>query len=283
MNDVIDAAQTPNRFALTTATDTEIPLGGLRDVKGFFAAQDDAYADFEDATGEPEPRMSFTATGFRPADPSLLSAEGGANPVELGDVYLEILGDGESPIGDYWVGAMTLEGLTPDGTGTFDASFTGWLTSRPDRDAGRLWDLWRSGPPSEKNVWAHELPPGRREAWVEVISHCMPKNPRATPRDPGDDVVVMDGRYITDLASFFCAVGEAVNGPGGYFGSSLMGFTDCLRGGWGIDGPFTLVWEDSATAQNWLARRVERDAGSESYMELILGCLRHVGNTVVLD
>jgi RNAse (barnase) inhibitor barstar len=41
---------------------------------------------------------------------------------------------------------------------------------------------------------------------------------------------VIDGREILDSKSFYCAIGEAVNGPGGYFGSTLDGLADCLRG-----------------------------------------------------
>ncbi|UGT65268.1 barstar family protein [Nocardia asteroides] len=52
----------------------------------------------------------------------------------------------------------------------------------------------------------------------------------------------MDGRFITDRNGFFCAIGEAVNGPGGYFGSDLDGLADCLRGGFGAAPPFALTW-----------------------------------------
>ncbi|WP_405982628.1 barstar family protein [Streptomyces sp. NBC_00158] len=57
---------------------------------------------------------------------------------------------------------------------------------------------------------------------------------------------VLDGRRILTLDDFWREVGEAVNGPGGYFGKNLDAFNDCLRGGFGTpeDGRFTLEWHD---------------------------------------
>ena len=39
--------------------------------------------------------------------------------------------------------------------------------------------------------------------------------------------------------------GEMVNGPGGYFGSSLQSFDDCLFGGYGLETPCEIRWVDS--------------------------------------
>ncbi|EFL13096.1 barstar family protein [Streptomyces sp. C] len=57
---------------------------------------------------------------------------------------------------------------------------------------------------------------------------------------------VLDGALIHTLDDFWRVVGEAVNGPGGYFGKNLDAFNDCLRGGFGTpeDGSFTLEWHD---------------------------------------
>ncbi|MFD9242801.1 barstar family protein [Streptomyces sp. NPDC059556] len=42
--------------------------------------------------------------------------------------------------------------------------------------------------------------------------------------------------------------GEAVNGPGGYFGWNLDALDDCFFGGWGAAPAFTLFWGSSAEA-----------------------------------
>lgn len=44
-------------------------------------------------------------------------------------------------------------------------------------------------------------------------------------------------------------MGEAINGPGGYFGLSLHAFDDCLFGGFGLTGPCTLRWRHAARSR----------------------------------
>ncbi|WP_326673295.1 barstar family protein [Streptomyces sp. NBC_01257] len=57
---------------------------------------------------------------------------------------------------------------------------------------------------------------------------------------------VIDGSGVTGLDSFWVVIGEAVNGPGGYFGRGLDAFADCLRGGMGTpdDDDFVIEWRD---------------------------------------
>ncbi|MFE9724115.1 barstar family protein [Streptomyces sp. NPDC005794] len=76
---------------------------------------------------------------------------------------------------------------------------------------------------------------------------------------------VIDGSGITGLDGFWDAIGEAVNGPGGYFGRSLDAFADCLGGGFGTpeDGSFVIEWRDHARSARALgheetARRLDR-------------------------
>ncbi|MER5966931.1 barstar family protein [Streptomyces sp. NPDC002057] len=59
-------------------------------------------------------------------------------------------------------------------------------------------------------------------------------------------IYVLDGSRIETLEDFWRAIGEAVNGPGGYFGGNLDAFNDCLHGGFGTpdDGDFTVEWHD---------------------------------------
>ena len=62
-------------------------------------------------------------------------------------------------------------------------------------------------------------------------------------------IVELDGRCIDGLDAFFCAIGEAVNGPAGYFGKNLNGFADCAMGGFGIKPPWILRWHYSELAR----------------------------------
>ncbi|MFF5900556.1 barstar family protein [Streptomyces argenteolus] len=75
---------------------------------------------------------------------------------------------------------------------------------------------------------------------------------------------VIDGSAVTGLDSFWDAIGEAVNGPGGYFGRGLDAFADCLSGGFGTpdDGAFVIEWRDHVHSAHALgheetARRLE--------------------------
>ena len=57
-------------------------------------------------------------------------------------------------------------------------------------------------------------------------------------------VYVIDGSQVGSLEDFWRLIGEAVNGPGGYFGSNLDAFNDCLSGGFGTpeDDDFMVEW-----------------------------------------
>jgi RNAse (barnase) inhibitor barstar len=54
----------------------------------------------------------------------------------------------------------------------------------------------------------------------------------------------IDGSRIRSLEDFWLAMGEAVNGPGGYFGRNLDAFSDCLGGGFGTpeDDDYIAAW-----------------------------------------
>ncbi|MGM9383125.1 barstar family protein [Streptomyces antibioticus] len=92
----------------------------------------------------------------------------------------------------------------------------------------------------------------------------------------------LDGRHITDEDSFYCAIGEAVNGPGGYFGWNLAALDDCLRGGWGATAPFTLRWDSSAKTRAQLAERLPVSDRETTVFDLILEILEKRGVSVIL-
>ncbi|GAA2586134.1 hypothetical protein GCM10010435_75370 [Winogradskya consettensis] len=115
-------------------------------------------------------------------------------------------------------------------------------------------DIWRAGRPTENNLWAgydRDL----REEWAGV---ALANHPGAAKKEPFD----LDGRFVTDVEGFYCALGEAVNGPGGYFGWNLDALEDCLRGRWGAQPPFRLRWHDSAVAREHLVAGYDRHRSS---------------------
>ncbi|MEV0807962.1 barstar family protein [Micromonospora sp. NPDC050200] len=72
------------------------------------------------------------------------------------------------------------------------------------------------------------------------------------PDKPTGSIYHLDGRNVTDIEGFYCAIGEAINGPGGYFGWNGDALHDCVTGGWGTEWPFRLVWHDAGVARTHL-------------------------------
>ncbi|MEU9333371.1 barstar family protein [Streptomyces sp. NPDC048290] len=119
---------------------------------------------------------------------------------------------------------------------------------RPPRAAEQVWHLWSEGRPASAGRWS-DCTPAAREYWLTT---ALRNHSHHRPDRPADTTYHLDGRHITDEPGFFCALGEAVNGPGGYFGWGLDALRDCLSGRWGAARGFTLVWHDSAVARTCL-------------------------------
>lgn len=126
-----------------------------------------------------------------------------------------------------------------------------------------IWNKWRISPPVQPNEWASlDLP--KRRVWLKVVKNYyltkFATNYKQSNSGTNDkDHFVLDGTYVTDYPSFFCAMGEAINGPGGYYGSDINSMTDCLVGGFGSPGSFfTLTWKNYDVAKKHLDKRVWR-------------------------
>ncbi|MFD4873419.1 barstar family protein [Streptomyces sp. NPDC058420] len=130
------------------------------------------------------------------------------------------------------------------GPGLVDLTLDPW-SERPPLAAREVWDLWSEGRPSEPNRWAGCDAAGRR-FWLDT---ALANHPHTVPDRPPGTTYHLDGSHITDPPGFFCALGEAVNGPAGYFGWGLDALDDCLCGSWGAAPPLTLVWHDAAVAR----------------------------------
>ena len=74
-----------------------------------------------------------------------------------------------------------------------------------------------------------------RRVWFRSRRHSV-----HVPGDRRDQTVLLDGTWINDVPSFYLALGEAINGPNGYFGGELHGMWDCLTGGIGVSPPSTV-------------------------------------------
>jgi hypothetical protein len=199
----------------------------------------------------------------------------------IGNVELRVLGDAGHPIGMYYIANATVEDVRPSATvdGLVDASVTGLLLSQPHPLAGPVWARWRSGLPSEPNLWATYDRDGRA-AWLEVVRlHWQWGRPDDRP---AGTTVVVDGRFATDASGLYLAIGEAVNGPGGYFGASPDALADCLCGGFGTTVPFTVEWTSANVAREAEGREPLFPGAKTSHWQTVLRVLDKAGVVVTL-
>ncbi|MEV5829391.1 barstar family protein [Spirillospora sp. NPDC052242] len=186
---------------------------------------------------------------------------------------LEVLGADGTVLGEYHLAPSTTR-LVPEG---LRCSATTW-GHRPFPEEEEIWDMWRAGPPRTAGLWARYGDRGRR-AWVNV---AMQRHVRTDGADrPDGSTFELDGAHVTGGAGFFCALGEAINGPGGYFGKNLVAVDDCMSGGYGTTGGFTLVWRDFDVARRSWAPRVPNDPYHDPSLGKVLDRLKQFGVTVV--
>ena len=100
-------------------------------------------------------------------------------------------------------------------------------------------------PPKLLGSWRVLDADGRKQ-WLDraMRRHFSKTNPVVRSKQPGR-IVAVNGVVVDNLLGFFCTIGEAVNGPGGYFGLRMEAFDDCLFGGFGLESPYTIVWRHS--------------------------------------
>ncbi|MGW0504092.1 barstar family protein [Micromonospora sp. NPDC003241] len=237
-----------NEFALSGRDDA--PYGTCRDVTGVFRAQ----------AAPPVPQVRLL--GCRP-EPPLLTALGavGKSPraaLRRRRIRAEMYVAGTDGSVSRVIGAVvsgTVDESEPSRLGAGLLDVTVDSDAREPLPLGILGILehWRSRRPAEKNLWAdynREL----RHQWAAVaLAHRSD-----TADGPPGTTYDLDGRFVTDIEGFYCAIGEAINGPGGYFGWNLDALDDCLRGRFGARTPCRLVWHESAVAREHLVAGYDR-------------------------
>ncbi|MGW4471125.1 barstar family protein [Nonomuraea sp. NPDC004354] len=167
--------------------------------------------------------------------------------------------------------AIQRDGLIAGGAGLLSATV---VTARPSRlgpalpnialddgmeeptpsGAREIFQMWYDGGPAEPNLWTR---------YDRLLQHewsglALRHHPQGLPDKPAETTYHLDGRFVTDIDAFYCAIGEAINGPGGYFGWNLDALDDCLRGKWGAASPFRLLWHHSEVARRRLVPGYDR-------------------------
>ncbi|WP_307849283.1 barstar family protein [Micromonospora sp. U56] len=182
-------------------------------------------------------------------------------------------------VGAYLQASVT--GVRPStlGHGLLDVTFDTAIVDPMPSGARRIWDLWRAGRPTEPGLWAgydREL----RHQWSGA-ARAHHRHDR--PDNPAGSTYHLDGRDITDVEGFYCAIGEAINGPGGYFGWNADALYDCVTGGWGAAWPFRLVWHGAGVARTRLNSAAgQGEAAAATTFEQLLRWLTEDGIEVEL-
>ncbi|MFF5258564.1 barstar family protein [Actinomadura viridis] len=261
-------------FALTDPEDA--PCGSCADVTGLFREQ----------TEPPVPHTVLI--GCRPEPPLLdaiaalpRSTEAALRRRRVSAQVGAVAANGSVTLLVDCVVSGTIVACEPSahGAGLLDVTIAG--DAREPRPAGTrgILDVWFTGRPTQRNLWS-EYDRTLRHEWAGV---ALAHHRFDAPDRPAGTMFDLDGRFVTDVEGFYCAIGEAVNGPGGYFGWNLDAFADCLRGKWGVRTPFRLVWHDSAVAREHLLDGYDRHRhGPAVTLDYLLGMFTEHGVEVEL-
>jgi RNAse (barnase) inhibitor barstar len=171
-------------------------------------------------------------------------------PRLLQNVRLQVMDVQGEVIGTYYIGRVDLRAARAServsGATDVEASFFGY--SFPYPWAGKFWQLWAAGHPTELGEW-RKFPSESHGSWLHVAQTVWFGSGRNAKRHSEDATCVIDGSGLANIAGFYCALGEAVNGPGGYFGSNLDALADCLASSRSNAAQFRLVWQNFAESQ----------------------------------
>ncbi|MFY4718359.1 barstar family protein [Streptomyces sp. LaBMicrA B280] len=207
-------------------------------------------------------------------------AKGTQRALDLGEAALEMSDDQGEPLTErLFRGKVLAWRPSAPGTELIDLELDGSLCTPVPAYARPAWERWLTGPPDAPGAWTR-LGTRERGAWLDLVRE---RGCRRARRDrPGDHAYVLDGRYITDEPGLYLALGEAVNGPGGYFGGCVAALHDCLRGGFGHTAPASLLWRHAATARAHLSRALSPDGDPYDLFAVVLQALADGGTDVTL-
>lgn len=146
------------------------------------------------------------------------------------EAFLEVRDLRQRKIGEYNAARVvrSLAAEEAPGGGSADVRFRVFSKRCDVPQAADIWWRWASATPLRSGEWAGR-PAGFDEAWLHVVQNSWFASGHSAAYYGDEGVAHLDGAQFSTRAGFYCALGEAVNGPGGYFGSNLDALHDCLR------------------------------------------------------
>lgn len=192
-------------------------------------------------------------------------------PLLIEDVELQVKNTQEEEIGYYYIGTIevtdAVDSETMPGSVDLTMSFGGYAVPYPY--AGEIWKRWaRGGRPNEPGVWK-KLPAEAHESWLHVVQTTWFRSGHRAIIYGDCDRYRIEGADLANIHSFYCELGEAANGPGGYLGSNPNALEDCLINS-DIRGrpPLCISWRNFETSQ----RTIDDDE-----LDYVLTVLRQCG------
>lgn len=159
------------------------------------------------------------------------------------DVELQVLDNRGEVIGAYYVGQVDIldrQAADLASAAVVEASFGGY--SLPFPYAAKVWCRWAANTPFEYGEW-RRLPPDQHSSWLHVVQTAWFQAGNMATRYGSGRLCLVEGSGLANIDSVYCELGEAINGPAGYFGSGLDALVDCLRTATAT-GTFELVWRN---------------------------------------
>ncbi|WP_256371307.1 barstar family protein [Micromonospora sp. 15K316] len=115
--------------------------------------------------------------------------------------------------------------------------------------------------------------PDFRSSWLHVVQTAWFEPGRLATRYESTPVVTLSAQNMPDQDAFYCALGEAMNGPGGYFGANLDAVVDCLRSS----------RRDSTLPRRmlWKGFSMSRTLLGEEFVDSVVGLMQEFGVDVL--
>lgn len=149
--------------------------------------------------------------------------------------YLYVLSSEDKIVTSDFISDIKIEKLFKDDFNNLNVVIRGWLFESSKGSYEITKQRLTSGI-KKYGEWK-DLPTEKVQGWLESALRLG-----TFGEDVSNKFVTINSNNIDSEDKFYCALGEAVNGIGGYFGRGLGALDDCFNGGFGIKGNFTLEW-----------------------------------------